>query len=103
MYLILARMHDMGMSPDIGKVQSCEFLSVNTFMLGQAVFGNDRTLRDRNPIENITAVENTFHMVMDRLPLSEEILAFMSGESQLAFLLFLCGGAQLWFERNCSE
>lgn len=103
MYLILARMHDMGMSPDIEKAQANEFLSVNTFMLGQAVIGNDRTLKEKNPIENISAVENAFRTVMDRLPLSKEILDFMSRDSQLAFLLFLCGGAQVWFEKNCNE
>jgi len=101
MYLILARMHDMGMNPDIDKVQSFEFVGVNTFMLGQVIIGNDQKLKEKNPLENISAIEAAFRTAMDKLPLSKEILEFMTNESQLAFLLFLCGGAQVWFERNC--
>lgn len=33
----------------------------------------------------------------------QEILDFMTNESQLAFLLFLCGGAKGWFENNNNE
>lgn len=33
----------------------------------------------------------------------QEILDFMTNESQLAFLLFLCGGAKVWFENNNNE
>ena len=52
MYLVLARMHDMGMNPDIEKAQANEILSVNTFMLGQSFIGNDPKLKMKNPLEN---------------------------------------------------
>lgn len=52
MYLVLARMHDMGMNPDIEKAQANEILSVNTFMPGQAFIGNDPKLKMKNPLEN---------------------------------------------------
>lgn len=52
MYLVLARMHDMGMNPDIEKAQANEILSVNTFMLRQAFIGNDPKLKMKNPLEN---------------------------------------------------
>ncbi len=51
MYLVLARMHDMGMNPDIEKAQDNEILSVNTFMLGQAFIGNDPKLKVKNPLD----------------------------------------------------
>lgn len=98
MYLVLARMHDMGMNPDIEKVQANEVLSVNTFMLGQAFIGNDPKHKDKNPLENVAAIEGAYRMVLDKVPLDQEILDFMTNESQLAFLLFLCGGAKVWFE-----
>ncbi len=98
MYLVLARMHDMGMNPDIEKVQANEVLSVNTFMLGQAFIGNDPKLKDKNPLENVAAIEGAYRMVLDKVPLDQEILEFMTKESQIAFLLFLCGGAKVWFE-----
>ena len=98
MYLVLARMHDMGMNPDIEKVQANEALSVNTFMLGQAFIGNDPKHKDKNPLENVAAIEGAYRMVLDKVPLDQEILEFMTNESQLAFLLFLCGGAKVWFE-----
>ena len=50
MYLVLARMHDMGMNPDIEKAQANEILSVNTFILGQAFIGNDPKLKMKNPL-----------------------------------------------------
>lgn len=103
MYLVLARMHDMGMNPDIEKAQDNEVLSVNTFMLGQAFIGNDPKLKDKNPIENVALIEETYRTVLSKVPLDEEIVKFMTDESQLAFLLFLCGGAKVWFENNTSE
>lgn len=103
MYLVLARMHDMGMNPDIEKVQANEILSVNTFMLGQAFVGNDPKLKDKNPLENVAAIEGAYRMVLDKVPLDGEILDFMTKESQLGFLLFLCGGAKVWFENNNDE
>lgn len=103
MYLVLARMHDMGMNPDIEKVQDNEVLSVNTFMLGQAFIGNDPKLKEKNPIENVAAIEETYRTVLNKVPLDEQIVIFMTNESQLAFLLFLCGGAKVWFENNTSE
>ena len=103
MYLVLARMHDMGMNPDIEKAQDNEVLSVNTFMLGQAFIGNDPKLKDKNPIENVALIEKTYRTVLSKVPLDEEIVKFMTDESQLAFLLFLCGGAKVWFENNTSE
>lgn len=101
MYLILARMHDMGMNPDIEKVVSFELIGVTTFMLGQVIIGLDPKLKDKNPLENISAIEAAFRKAMDKLPLAKEALDFMTNEPQMAFLLFLCGGAQVWFERNC--
>ena len=103
MYLVLARMHDMGMNPDIEKAQNNEVLSVNTFMLGQAFIGNDPKLKEKNPIENVAAIEETYRTVLSKVPLDEEIVKFMTNESQLAFLLFLSGGAKVWFENNTSE
>lgn len=103
MYLVLARMHDMGMKPDIEKAQDNEVLSVNTFMLGQAFIGNDPKLKEKNPLENVAAIEETYCTVLSKVPLDEEIVKFMTDESQLAFLLFLCGGAKVWFENNTSE
>lgn len=103
MYLVLARMHDMGMNPDIEKVQANEILSVNTFLLGQAFVGNDPKLKDKNPLENVAAIEGAYRMVLDKVPLDGEILDFMTKESQLGFLLFLCGGAKVWFENNNDE
>jgi|GEM_PF-5837778 len=103
MYLVLARMHDMGMNPDIEKAQDNEVLSVNTFMLGQAFIGNDPKLKEKNPIENVALIEETYRTVLSKVPLDEEIVKFMTDESQLAFLLFLCGGAKVWFENNTSE
>lgn len=103
MYLVLARMHDMGMNPDIEKAQDNEILSVSTFMLGQAFIGNDPKLKEKNPLENVAVIESAYHMVLDKVPLDQEILDFMTNESQLAFLLFLCGGAKVWFENNNSE
>lgn len=103
MYLVLARMHDMGMNPDIEKVQANEILSVNTFMLGQAFVGNDPKLKDKNPLENVAAIEGAYRMVLDKVPLDGEILDFMTKESHLGFLLFLCGGAKVWFENNNDE
>lgn len=103
MYLVLARMHDMGMNPDIEKVQANEILSVNTFMLGQAFVGKDPKLKDKNPLENVAAIEGAYRMVLDKVPLDGEILDFMTKESQLGFLLFLCGGAKVWFENNNDE
>ena len=103
MYLVLARMHDMGMNPDIEKAQANEILSVNTFMLGQAFIGNDPKLKRKNPLENVAAIEETYRTVLNKVPLDEEIVKFMTNESQLAFLLFLCGGAKVWFENNTSE
>ena len=103
MYFVLARMHDMGMNPDIEKAQDNEVLSVNTFMLGQAFIGNDPKLKDKNPIENVALIEETYRTVLSKVPLDEEIVKFMTDESQLAFLLFLCGGAKVWFENNTSE
>lgn len=100
MYLVLARMHDMGMNPDIEKIQANEILSVNTFMLGQAFVGNDQKLKEKNPLENVAAIEDAYRMVLDKVPLDQEIQNFMSNESQLGFLLFLCGGAKVWFENN---
>ena len=103
MYLVLARMHDMGMNPDIDKAQANEILSVNTFILGQAFIGNDPKLKMKNPLENVAAIEGTYRMVLDKVPLDQEIQGFMTNESQLAFLLFLCGGAKVWFESNNIE
>ena len=103
MYLVLARMHDMGMNPDIEKAQNNEVLSVNTFMLGQAFIGNDSKLKEKNPIENVAAIEETYRTVLSKVPLDEEIVKFMTNESQLAYLLFLSGGAKVWFENNTSE
>lgn len=103
MYLVLARMHDMGMNPDIEKVQANEIFSVNTFMLGQAFIGNDPKLKGKNPLENVAAIEGAYRMILEKVPLDQEILDFMTNESQLAFLLFLCGGAKVWFENNTSE
>ena len=103
MYLVLARMHDMCMNPDIEKAQNNEVLSVNTFMLGQAFIGNDSKLKEKNPIENVAAIEETYRTVLSKVPLDEEIVKFMTNESQLAFLLFLSGGAKVWFENNTSE
>lgn len=103
MYLVLARMHDMGMNPDIVKAQDNEVLSVNTFMLGQAFIGNDPKLKEKNPLENVAAIEETYRTVLNKVPLDEEIVNFMTNESQLAFLLFLCGGAKVWFDNNTSE
>lgn len=103
MYLVLARMHDMGMNPDIEKAQNNEVLSVNTFMLGQAFIGNDPKLKEKNPIENVAAIEETYRTVLSKVPLDEEIVKFMTNESQLTFLLFLCGGAKVWFENKTSE
>ena len=103
MYLVLARMLDMGMNPDIEKAQDNEVLSVNTFMLGQAFIGNDPKLKEKNPIENVAAIEETYRTVLSKVPLDEEIVKFMTNESQLAFLLFLCGGAKVWFENNTSK
>ena len=92
----------MGMNPDIEKAQANEVLSVNTFMLGQAFIGNDPKLKEKNPIENIAAIEEIYRTVLSKVPLDEEIVTFMTNESQLAFLLFLCGGAKVWFENNTS-
>ena len=103
MYLVLARMHDMGMNPNIEKTQSNEILSVNTFMLGQAFIGNDPKLKEKNPLENVAAIERAYRMVLDKVPLDQEIQDFMTNESQLAFLLFLCGGTKVWFENNNDE
>ncbi len=103
MYLVLARMHDMGMNPDIKKAQDNEILSVNTFMLGQALIGNAPKLKEKNPLENVAAIEGAYRMVLDKVPLDQEIQDFMTNESQLAFLLFLCGGAKVWFENNNNE
>ena len=103
MYLVLARMHDMGMNPDIEKAQDNEILSVNTFMLGQAFIGNDPKLKVKNPLENVAAIEGAYRMVLNKVPLDEDIVEFMTNESQLAFLLFLCGGAKVWFENNNNE
>ena len=103
MYLVLARMHDMGMNPDIEKAQDNEILSVNTFMLGQAFIGNDPKLKEKNPLENVATIESAYRMVLDKVPLDKEIQDFMINESQLAFLLFLCGGAKVWFENNNDE
>lgn len=100
MYLILARMHDMGMNPDIEAAQAEEALSVNTFILGQTIIGSNEKLRGKNPLENLSAIETAYRVVLERLPLSQEITDFMDRQSQLAFLLFLSGGAQVWFERN---
>ena len=103
MYLVLARMHDRGMNPDIEKVQDNEILSVNTLMLGQAFIGNDPKLKEKNPLENVAAIEEAYRTVLSKVPLDEEIVKFMTNDSQLAFLLFLCGGAKVWFENNTSE
>ena len=62
MYLVLARMHDMGMNPDIDKAQANEILSVNTFMLGQAFIGNDPKLKMKNPLENVAAIEGAYRL-----------------------------------------
>ena len=96
-------MHDMGMNPDIDKAQANEILSVNTFMLGQAFIGNDQKLKMKNPLENVAAIEGAYRMVLDKIPLDQDIQGFMTNESQLAFLLFLCGGAKVWFESNNIE
>ncbi len=103
MYLVLVRMHDMGMNPDIEKVQANEVLSVNTFMLGQAFVGNDPKLKEKNPLENVAAIEGAYRLVLDKVPLDQEIQDFMTNESQLGFLLFLCGGAKVWFENNAQS
>ena len=60
-------------------------------------------LKEKNPLENVAVIESAYHMVLDKVPLDQEILDFMTNESQLAFLLFLCGGAKVWFENNNSE
>lgn len=96
-------MHDMGMNPDIEKAQENEILSVNTFMLGQAFIGNNTKINQKNPIENVVAIEAVYRMVLDKVPLDQKIREFMTNESQLAFLLFLCGGAKVWFENNSEE
>lgn len=103
MYLVLARMRDMGMNPDIEKAQDNEILSVNTFMLGQVFIGNDPKLKEKNPLENVAAIEEAYRSVLNKVPLDEDIVEFMTNESQLAFLLFLCGGAKVWFENNITE
>ena len=100
MYLILARMHDVGMNPDIKQVQTAEPMSVNTFMLGQAFISNEPDLMAKNPLENVPAIEGCYRRVLTRVPLAEEMTDFMTRQSQLAFLLFLCGGTKVWFERN---
>ena len=71
MYLVLARMHDMGMNPDIEKAQANEILSVNTFMLGQAFIGNDPKLKMKNPLEkgcNITTFFDTIQSFFIGIP-----------------------------------
>ena len=100
MYLILARMYDLGMNPDIEHVQAEETKSVNTFMLGQAFIANDPVLMEKNPLENVAAIEDCYRRVLTRVPLADEMTDFMTHQSQLAFLLFLCGGTKVWFERN---
>lgn len=100
MYLILARMHDMGMNPNVEKAQANEFLSVSVFMLGQAFIANDPELKKKNPLENIAAIEEAYRKVLLRVPLDQQVVDYMTNESELAFLLFLCGGAKVWFENN---
>lgn len=76
MYLVLARMHDMGMNPDIEKAQANEILSVNTFMLGQAFIGNDPKLKMKNPLENgcnITTFFDTIQSFFIGIPQKKHI------------------------------
>ena len=88
------------MNPDIDGVMKEEKLSVNTFMLGQAFIGHDPSLQEKNPLENAAAIEGCYRRVLARVPLAEEVSDFMTRKSQLAFLLFLCGGTKVWFENN---
>jgi len=103
MYLILARMYDMGMNPDVEKAQQNEVKSVSVFMLGQTFIGNDPNLKEKNPLENVAAIEAAYHRVLDKVPLDKEVVEYMTQESQLAFLLFLCGGTKVWFENNGND
>jgi len=103
MYLILARMHDMGMNPNIEMIQENEVLGVNIFMLGQAFVGNDSILKEKNPLENVAAIEEAYRRVLSRVPLDLEVVDFMRNQSEIAFLLFLCGGTKVWFENNVTD
>ena len=67
MYLVLARMHDMGMNPDIEKAQANEILSVNTLMLGQAFIGNAPKLKMKNPLENGCNITTFFDTIQSFL------------------------------------
>ena len=93
----------MGMNPDISKVLDNEVLGVNIFMLGQAFIGNDPSLKEKNPLENVASIEEAYRRVLNRVPLDPEVVDYMTNESQLSFLLFLCGGTKVWFENNVIE